>query len=364
MLLLDLRGVPVVSRTMTNNVEDLRIEGGWTLISRSGTIGRTAFVRPQMVGMLLSEHAIRAAPVEGGIDAGYLFAYLSAGPTQAMIKQRTYGTIVQHIEPDHIADIPVPVPSGSDQKEIGDLVRQAADRRTEASRLLDLASDHFDLAMPAFRFSHDHQLASGLVRNANLRARLDAFYHAGWAVEGASEQGERLSEIADVNVPGRMKLVAAERGFDFLTGVDVYQSRPQATKKIARWLAGCSDLIVHSGQILLQVDGQRYGLLGRPAMVGSRVDGRAASWHLARITTEAAGRVVAYARSEIGRRSIVRISSGTSVPAITQTGLASVRIPSLPAVLNKGAEAALVLREEADREEDLAIQKVEAWLDS
>ena len=34
--------------------------------------------------------------------SGYLFAFLSSAPAQAMIRQRTYGSVVQHIEPHHL----------------------------------------------------------------------------------------------------------------------------------------------------------------------------------------------------------------------------------------------------------------------
>jgi type I restriction enzyme S subunit len=269
--------------------------------------------------------------------------------------------VVQHIEPHHIADIPVPIPPGEFQEKIHLLVQGAADARSEARRLLDSASAYFDRLGSPPMSSHDHAFAAGAVRRSRLSQRLDAFYHVGWAAE-AQVDGDPLASFAEVALPGRAKLIPAERGVPFLTGVDVYQVRPAATKRIARHLSGLKELMSTPGSVLLQVDGQRYGLLGRPAYSGARLEGAAVSWHLARVHSSQAPRVFAFVRSETGRRAIVRNSYGTSVPAISASQLERVRVPELPAEFETGARRALCLQEQADADEEQAIREVEAWL--
>lgn len=80
----------------------------WTLITRSGTIGRMAYVRPDMVGMACSEHVLRVVPNAEQIPPGYLYAFLSSRYGVPLIVSGTYGAIIQHIEAEHIADLPVP----------------------------------------------------------------------------------------------------------------------------------------------------------------------------------------------------------------------------------------------------------------
>src|SRR5207249_3625805 len=109
---------------------------GWTLVSCSGTIGNAAYVRGEMVGMAASQHVMRAVPYAGVLHPGYLFAFLSSAPAQAMIQQKTYGSVVQHIEPHHIEDLPVPQPNEALAGEVHALVTAASGARTEASRLL------------------------------------------------------------------------------------------------------------------------------------------------------------------------------------------------------------------------------------
>jgi len=93
-----------------------------------------------MDGVAASHDVIRAVPKQEAIAPGFLFAYLTAAPARALIQQRTYGSVVQHIEPHHIADLPVPLPDPAEQQRIHDLVAGAAAARTEASGLLDAAA--------------------------------------------------------------------------------------------------------------------------------------------------------------------------------------------------------------------------------
>lgn len=361
MLLVDLQGLLRLSIKNTPQLPALTVQRDWTLISCSGTIGRTVFVRGEMAGMAASHDVIRAVPDSSDVTPGYLFAFLTSAPAQAMIRQRTYGSIVQHIEPHHIADLPVPLPDPALQERIHALVAGAAAARTEASRLLDVAAAYFDGLAGPMPSPHEHARAAGIVRRSRLGLRLDAFHHVGWAAEGRL-RGEALGAIATVTVPGRMKLIHAAKGGAFYTGVDVYQTRPNPTKWIARWLPGFNELVIEPNTILMQVDGQRYGLMGRPVYAGDRLRGAAASWHLARIRSAQLARVFAFVRSETGRRAVLRQSFGTSVPSITAHLLGEVEVPPLPAHLVDAVQRALALREQADADEERAIREVEAWL--
>src|SRR5215207_284275 len=159
MLLSDLVGLLLLSTRRTPQLRQLLAEKSWTLMSCSGTVGRTAFVREHMDGMALTHDVIRVIGRPDRILPGYLFAFLTSEPAQAMIRQHSYGSVVQHIEPHHLADLPVPLPEVPHQRRIHDLVEGAAAKRTEASRLLDEASGYFDAQAGPFRYPHEHALA-------------------------------------------------------------------------------------------------------------------------------------------------------------------------------------------------------------
>ena len=111
----------------------LRLEEGMTLISCSGTIGRMAYTRPEMAGMWSSQHVLKIAPNPDKVRPGYLYAFLRGRFGFPLVVGGTYGAIVQHIEPRHIADLPVPLAPDAIQDDAHRLVTEAAEMRTRAS---------------------------------------------------------------------------------------------------------------------------------------------------------------------------------------------------------------------------------------
>lgn len=363
-LLADLIALPLLSNRATPQMDRLIVERGWTLISCSGTIGNTAYVRPEMAGMAASQDVMRAVPRVDAIQPGYLFAFLSSAPAQAMIQQRTYGSVVQHIEPHHIADLPVPLPAPAEQERIHRLVDGAAEARTEASRLLDAAAAYFDQLAGPMPSAHDHARTMRIVRRSALNLRLDAFHHVGWAAEPVLRQGDRVGDIAEVIATNRVPRIYVQRGVPFLSGIDVFRIRPDVRVHLAAFVADAFNARVRAGDLAIQGSGQRYGLLGRAAYLGQRLDGWAASHDLFRIRADspAAARVFAFLRSGSGHRAMLRHSYGTSIPHVNPPGIAEVRVPLLPSDLQSGVVRALELRERADADEERAIREVEAWL--
>lgn len=364
-LLADLGQVPLVSNTATPGLDRLIVHEGWTLISCSGTIGNTAFVRPEMAGMAASQHVMRAVPSDYDVAPGYLFALLSSSLGQTLIKRRTYGSIVQHIEPHHIADLPVLVPPPEFQQRIHDLVTGAARARTEASRLLDEASGYFDGLAGPMPSAHDHAYATGTVRRSRLNLRLDAFHHVGWATEPIAASGDRIDQLADVISTNRVPRIYVKQGLPFLSGIDVFRIRPAVRVQIAPFVADQFQARVARGDLAIQGSAQRYGLLGRAAFLGQRLHGWAASHDLFRVRTgsiASTARIYAYLRSESGHRAMLRHSYGTSIPHVNPVGIAALAIPSIPEQYASGATRAIELREQADADEQRAIDEVEAWL--
>ena len=80
-----------------------------TLISCSGfNAGRSAYVRPDMNGVWSSQDTIKVDPDPEEIKPGYLYAFLLSEFGEALVRGSVYGSAVKHIEPHHIAGLPVP----------------------------------------------------------------------------------------------------------------------------------------------------------------------------------------------------------------------------------------------------------------
>ena len=123
----DLSWLPLLSKKQVDKNPLFTIQEGWTLITRSGTIGRMAYARPDMAGMACSEHVLRVVPDRTKILPGYLYAYLSSRFGVALIVSGTYGSIIQHLEPNHIADLPVPRLGDALEEKIHNLIAEAAE---------------------------------------------------------------------------------------------------------------------------------------------------------------------------------------------------------------------------------------------
>ena len=132
----DLSYLPMLSRKQVQSKPTLVVDAGWILITRSGTIGRMAYSRSDMKGMAGSEHFMRVVPDKTMISSGYLHAYLSCRFGVPLVVSGTYGAIIQHIEPHHIEDLPIPR-LGDVEQQAHLLIERAADNRVNASNLIE-----------------------------------------------------------------------------------------------------------------------------------------------------------------------------------------------------------------------------------
>lgn len=131
----DLSVLPYLSKKQVERNPQFLLKEKWTLITRSGSIGRMAFVRPDMAGMACSEHVLRVAPDETKIPPGYLYAFLSSKYGVPLVVSGTYGAIIQHIEPEHIAALPVPRIGCELEERVAHMVEQAGNDISESARL-------------------------------------------------------------------------------------------------------------------------------------------------------------------------------------------------------------------------------------
>jgi type I restriction enzyme, S subunit len=128
-----------ISVSETKDLEELKLQQNWTLITRSGTIGRTCFIFKNYEGWTATEDIIRTVPDLNQIDPGYLNAFLSSQYGVAQILRYKHGSVIDHVTPEQVQNVLIPLPTPGEQKQIGDLVRVAYEKRAEAIRLEDEA---------------------------------------------------------------------------------------------------------------------------------------------------------------------------------------------------------------------------------
>ncbi len=124
-------------------MSDLMLKKNMILIACSGslggTFGKAGFVYNNFEDFAASQHILRIIANEDIIDSGYLYAYLSSDYGYVCITRYRWGALIDEIDDTDMSKLLVPIPNEIQQKQIGDLIRQAFNLRAEAIRLEDEA---------------------------------------------------------------------------------------------------------------------------------------------------------------------------------------------------------------------------------
>lgn len=146
MLRVDFTDLPLLRKSdaMSAFLSHLQVEPGMTLISCSGfNAGRRAYVRPDMQGFWSSQDVLKVQPDRQQIPSGYLYCFLLSHYGESLVKGSVYGTAIKHIEPHHIADLPVPRFDAGLEQRIHDLVEESARLRAGFQAGLVSATESF-----------------------------------------------------------------------------------------------------------------------------------------------------------------------------------------------------------------------------
>lgn len=339
-LLADLSHQPLISTRQVEQNPLFVCPPGTTLITRSGTIGRLAYARPEIAGMAISQDVLKVVPDGSRIPAGYLYAFLSTRYGVPLIVGGTFGSIIVHIEAEDIAELPVPRFGGRLEGAVHELVERAAQAREKANTLL--ASAQLRLKHILGIDDRPSGLAVPWTQTSSrwLGDRLDAYYYsarcsaARKAFDGArNSEPRRLGAIADIFIPGIFKRRYADDprfGVPYITGADVFQLAPTSSQYLQRRVAEEYGLVVRKGMILVQEAGQLGGLIGRSVLVGSYLDGFAVSNNMIRITAKDSadsGYLFALLSSGPGVVLISREAAGSSIPHIDASRVRQIEIP-------------------------------------
>lgn len=87
----------------------LYLERGMILITDSGTVGRIVYATAYHHGAVGTNNLIRVV-VADEVLRGYIYQFLQSKLGQDQLKANIYGAIVDHIEPDDVKQILVPIP--------------------------------------------------------------------------------------------------------------------------------------------------------------------------------------------------------------------------------------------------------------
>lgn len=379
----------------TNAVDICRVQNGWILLTRSGTVGRCVIVSKRLAKFAITDDALRVQAKD--VPVGYLYAYLSSWIGQVLISKDQYGSAIKHLEPHHLASVPVALPPADIQAEIHAEIMRAYALRDQANDLLDEADRllHEKLGLPVFdeslvpylpaptaprqpanRPEMPHPKAFSVMAS-ELADRFDASFHvpvARTAVkllrDGKYEPVQLGSITANIFIPTRFKRIYApkEYGVPFLQGSHLPQMRPYDLKYIslkanAKHIDEC---LVRTGYVLVT----RSGTIGRIGLVSSYMDKWAATDDLVRIVPDYTkghpGYIAAFLMTPYGQHQLTAKIYGGVISHLEVSHVESVLVPNPPmdiqTLIGERLVQAFEKKDEASAIEEVAIRKVESLL--
>lgn len=123
------------------HLEALTIHKGYILVSDSGTLGRVTYALDQHDGHVATNNLIRII-VDDVPLRGYLYEFLQGDLGKSLMLKNAYGTNQEHLEPDVIADIPIPIPKNRKKvEEIGNAVIQSIEELEKSIALGNIAKN-------------------------------------------------------------------------------------------------------------------------------------------------------------------------------------------------------------------------------
>lgn len=97
------------SKQVKSHLKKLTIYKGYILVSDSGTLGRVTYALDQHDGHVATNNLIRIV-IDDLALRGYVYQFLKSEIGQSLMLKSAYGTNQEHLEPDVIGEIPIPVP--------------------------------------------------------------------------------------------------------------------------------------------------------------------------------------------------------------------------------------------------------------
>lgn len=349
--IVDIKPTPdgYISAKTKTNIDALRVKENQILMTCSGTIGKVSFVSRTLAGKIFSHDLLRI-DCRKPDEAGYVYAFLKSRIGSTILLTNSYGAVITHIEPEHLATVPIPDAPVILKRKINDLIVRSYGLRDESNDLIDQATtlmiDELDLpeigAFDVDFYKKAAPIDTFSVKLSEMSGRLDASYHVPIVdaiVEHLKQHAEEVTTIGDprisrkVILPGRFKRVYVDEGYGrvFIGGKQLYELDPTNKKYLSNVHHGdriSRQLELHENMTLITCS----GTIGKVALVGKHWESWTANQHIIRIipaNKSIAGYLNIFLASDYGKTLITRFTYGSVVDEIDDNQVRQIAIPLL-----------------------------------
>lgn len=367
-----------LSRKLTKRLEDLIVRNYDVLISCSGSIGNIGLAGRRMAGLALSQDAIRVRIADEEV-AGFVAAFLRTSYGRLQLQSVTYGSVIAHIEPEHLARVYVPSFHSRVQKQLGRVFLEATSKRDQANDLIDVAIAGIDRAtgLPSFSaIENESRRLTNSICLAKLDGRFEGSFHDPAALALLSHlQNSSLKTIrlADSQLVKEIRPITKFRkrtyvekgGIPLLSSKQLFQVDPIGIKRLAKGAhtKNLPEIALEPCMLAITCS----GTIGRVQIIPKYMQDWTANQHSIRIVPVdevKAGLLFAWLSSSYGQILIRRHSYGSVVPEIDKSMLGDVLVPMLrPSVEQEIANLVMranQLRDEAWCAEEGVKEEIEA----
>ena len=338
-----------ISSKTDTDIESLRVKTNMLLMSVSGTIGKTAIVRNRLDNCVFSHDLLRVY-FKGKYDLGYVYAFLNTEAGLLILQSNNYGAVIDHIEPEHLANVPIPNAPEELKKVIHNLIVESYDLRDKSNDLIDEAQTllYRELQLPEINtikgknYSENKGFKNYVVKASGLNGRLDGSYHIPEVEEVIKVISKNAAEVTTLGDPRLSKkiilagvfkrtYVDKQNGVPFLGGRDIMQLNPSIEKYLS--------IAVHKERIEKELEVfNNYilvtdrGTIGKIQIVPKHWNGWAVSQNVIKVvpaSIDISGYLYAYLATDFANVLIKRETYGSVVDMIDNNNVASIVVPLL-----------------------------------
>ena len=308
------------------------VSEGTILVMASATVGRAIVATKSHEGAIVSHHFMRVVPVQRKL-AGWVYGFLRSPQAQAMMTGTQYASVIRHIEPKHLATLPVPNVSDDVARYFLKRTRQITRCRNNAASLRGEAETLFSKALKVSEPTEpEHGFTVDVRHVVKGRRRLEAAYHTPQAqkIVESFKHSDRIGDVTEHVWWGkRFKRHYGDGGIPYMSADDVFTMNPCALSRIlVEPDDGHEDFFVERGWLLMACSGQTYGLNGATTIATKWHENTFFSHDLIRIIPVPSKArpgylLTALTHPTLGRPLLMREAYGMSIPHLDPKDVAA-----------------------------------------
>ncbi len=325
------------------NLEELKLKEKTLLLTRSGTIGNCTIVSETLKNKIFSDDVIRIK-FKDDIDLGYVYAFMKTKVGLALIRNNQYGSVVSHVEPEHLKEVIIPNADIEFKNKINELIVNSFKCRDESNEMIELAKRILIKELELNDISEDLKFESEVncfqVSLNTLNIRFDSSYHIPVnqnIINNINKEKCEIIKLGDkrlsknITLPGRFKRVYVEEGQGtlFFGGKQIYELAPNSDKFLSTNKHGkriSDELEIRENMVLIT----RSGTIGKVTLAPKHWENWVVNEHVIRVIPaddSVVGYIYAFLDTDYGLEFIKKFTYGSVVDEIDTTHVSEINIP-------------------------------------